>query len=107
MPAWAVGLYLMPLLPGPSGLSGLTRHTLPLDVLAQLQLSHILPWGQPAPSRHQHLLLLGSLCAYLSGSIQCPAQEGQAGHGEHEGIGGVALTAWAWRVLIVMPCQQL
>lgn len=76
---WA---HLTPLLPGPLAPSGLARHPLPVDVLAQFQLGCVQSRRRPAPRCHQHLLLLGGLCAHRRGAVQRPAQEGQAGHGE-------------------------
>lgn len=101
---WA---HLTPLLPGPLAPSGLARHPLPVDVLAQFQLGCVQSRRRPAPCCHQHLLLLGGLCAHRSGAVQRPAQEGQAGHGEQWRGSGRPGERCGYDPPVGTPCQRL
>lgn len=59
----------------------LHRHPLPVDVLAQLQLSHCKPWRWATQSSHQHLPVFGCICSHYCGHIKPLPQAGKTRHG--------------------------
>lgn len=65
------------------------EHPLPVDVLAQLQLSYIQSRRCLFDS-HQHLPSLAACVLTSVGAVQRPAMKEQAGHGEW-GAGGETL----------------
>lgn len=64
----------------------LLRHTLPLDVLAQLQLSHHRPRGWAAQSSHQYLPGFGLNCAHHCGHLEPLPEAWKTRHGKHIGF---------------------
>lgn len=57
------------------------RYAVPVDVLAQFQLSHHGPRWRTAQSGHQHLPRPGLLRSHSGGHLQHVSEERKAGHG--------------------------
>lgn len=58
------------------------RHTVPVDVLAQFQLSHHGPRRRTAQNGHQHLPCSRVLCPHHCCHLQHVSEERKTGHGE-------------------------
>lgn len=97
----------------------LLRYPLPVDVLAQLQLSHYGPWGRAAPSSYQHLPGFGLHCAHHCRHLQPLQQAWKTRHGTHmcwfwgptvriqSSIGAGSCLSWViFLMSSLLPCRS-